>query len=42
LHIRPALGNKLIGAISQIDLHNLYAQMFERGLSARNREVSPS
>src|ERR1700722_12961983 len=35
LHIRPVLGSRLIGTISQIDLQSLYAQMFERGLSAR-------
>ena len=35
LYIRPVLGNRLIGAINQIDIQSLYARMFERGLSAR-------
>ena len=35
LNIRPVLGSRLIGTISQIDMQSLYAQMFERGLSAR-------
>ena len=40
LHIRPVLGSRLIGSISQIDLQSLYAQMFERGLSARTIEYT--
>ena len=34
------LGSRLIGTISQIDLQSLYAQMFERGLSARTIEYT--
>jgi len=40
LHIRPVLGSRLIGAMSQIDIHSLYAQMFESGLSARAIEYT--
>jgi integrase len=40
LHIRPVLGSRLIGTISQVDLQSLYAQMFERGLSARTIEYT--
>jgi integrase len=40
LHIRPSLGSRLIGNISQIDIQILYAQMFERGLSARTIEYT--
>lgn len=40
LYIRTALGSRLIGTISQIDIQNLYAQMFERGLSARTIEYT--
>jgi integrase len=40
LYIRPALGCRLIGTVSQIDIQNLYAQMFERGLSARTIEYA--
>lgn len=40
LYIRPALGSRLIGTISQIDVQSLYAQMFERGLSARTIEYT--
>ena len=40
LHIRPALGGRLIGTISQIDIQSLYAQMFKRGLSARTIEYT--
>ena len=40
LHIRPVLGSRLISTISQIDLQSLYAQMFERGLSARTIEYT--
>jgi integrase len=34
------LGSRLIGTISQVDLQSLYAQMFERGLSARTIEYT--
>ena len=40
LYIRLALDSRLIGTISQIDVQNLYAQMFERGLSARTIEYT--
>jgi hypothetical protein len=40
LHIRPVLGSRLIGTICQIDIQSLYAQMFERGLSARTIEYT--
>jgi integrase len=40
LYIRPILGTRLIGAIGQIDMQELYAQMFERGLSARTIEYT--
>jgi integrase len=40
LHIRPVLGSRLIGTINQVDLQSLYAQMFERGLSARTIEYT--
>jgi hypothetical protein len=40
LHIRPVLGSRLIGTICQVDLQRLYAQMFERGLSARTIEYT--
>jgi len=40
LHIRPVLGIRLIGTISQIDLQTLYARMCERGLSARTVEYT--
>ena len=40
LHIRPVLGSRLIGTICQVDLQSLYAQMFERGLSARTIEYT--
>jgi hypothetical protein len=39
LHIRPVLGSRLIAAMSQIDIQSLYAQMFARGLSAREHRV---
>ena len=38
LYIRPVLGGRLIGTIGQIDMQELYAQLFERGLSARALE----
>jgi integrase len=40
LYIRPALGGRLIGTLSQIDIQNLYAQMFEHGLSAGTIEYA--
>jgi integrase len=40
LYIRPVLGTRLIGAIGQIDMQELYSQMFERGLSARTIEYT--
>jgi len=40
LHIRPVLGNRLIGTISQIDIQSLYARMSERSLSARPIEYT--
>jgi hypothetical protein len=40
LHIRRVLGSRLIGTICQVDLQSLYAQMFERGLSARTIEYT--
>jgi integrase len=40
LNIRPVLGSRLIGTITQIDMQSLYAQMFERGLSARTIEYT--
>jgi integrase len=40
LNIRPVLGSRLIGTITQIDMQSLYAQMLERGLSARTIEYT--
>jgi integrase len=40
LYIRPTLGGRLIGTLSQIDIQNLYDQMFERGLSPRTIEYA--
>ncbi|MGI8746643.1 MAG: tyrosine-type recombinase/integrase [Bryobacteraceae bacterium] len=40
LHIRPILGARPIGAITQFDIQSIYAQMFERGLSARTIEYT--
>jgi integrase len=40
LHIRPLLGSRLIGTVSEIDIQSLYVQMFERGLSARTIEYT--
>jgi len=40
LHIRPSLGARPIGAITQFDIQSIYAQMFERGLSARTIEYT--
>jgi integrase len=34
------LGSRLIGTICEVDLQSLYAQMFERGLSARTIEYT--
>jgi integrase len=38
LHIRPSLGARPIGAITQFDIQSVYAQMFNRGLSPRTIE----
>ena len=40
LYIRPVLGARLIGTIEQMEMQELYAQMFERGLSARTIEYT--
>ena len=40
LHIRPVLGTRPLGAIVQFDIQSIYAQMFERGLSARTIEYT--
>ena len=40
LHVRPALGARPLGAISQYDIQVLYAGMIERGLSARTVEYT--
>jgi integrase len=40
LYIRPVLGTRLIGTIGQMDMQGLYANMFERGLSARTIEYT--
>jgi integrase len=40
LYIRPVLGTRLIGTIGQMEMQELYAQMFERGLSARTIEYT--
>lgn len=40
LHIRPVLGTRPLGAIVQYDIETIYAQMFERGLSARTIEYT--
>jgi integrase len=40
LHIRPSLGARPIGAVTQFDIQSIYAQMFERGLSARTIEYT--
>lgn len=40
LHIRPSLGPKSLGAITQFDIQSVYAQMFERGLSPRTIEYT--
>ena len=38
LHIRPTLGTKSLGAVTQFDIQRIYAEMFGRGLSARTIE----
>lgn len=40
LHIRPVLGARPLGSISQYDIQVLYAEMIERGLSARTVEYT--
>ena len=40
LHIRPRLGARPIGAITQFDIQSVYAQMFNRGLSPRTIEYT--
>jgi integrase len=40
LHIRPSLGARPLGAITQFDIQRLYAQMFNRGLSPRTIEYT--
>src|SRR5665213_2284814 len=40
LNIRPVLGTRPLGAIVQFDIQSVYAQMFERGLSARTIEYT--
>jgi len=40
LHIRPCLGARPIGAITQFNIQSLYAQMFNRGLSSRTIECT--
>jgi integrase len=40
LHIRPSLGTRPIGAITQFDIQSVYAQMFNRGLSPRTIEYT--
>jgi integrase len=39
-HIRPALGMRPLGAITQFDIQSIYARTFERGLSARTIEYT--
>ena len=40
LQLRPVLGTRPLGAIVQFDIQSIYAQMFERGLSARTIEYT--
>jgi len=40
LHIRPTLGTKPLGAVTQFDIQRIYAEMFGRGLSARTIEYT--
>jgi integrase len=40
LHIRPCLGARPLGAITQFDTESLYAQKFNRGLSPRTIEYT--
>jgi integrase len=39
-HIRPCLGARPLGAITQFDIQSLYAQMINRGLSPRTIEYT--
>jgi hypothetical protein len=40
LHIRPCLGARPLGAITQFDIQSVYAQMFNHGLSPRTIEYT--
>lgn len=40
LHIRPTLGTRPLGTITQFDIQSVYAQMSERGLSPRTIEYT--
>jgi hypothetical protein len=40
LHIRPCLGARPLGAITQFDIQSVYARMFNRGLSPRTIEYT--
>lgn len=40
LHIRPTLGTRLLGTITQFDIQSVYAQMSARGLSPRTIEYT--
>ena len=40
LHIRPCVGARPLGAITQFDIQSVYAQMFNRGLSPRTIEYT--
>jgi integrase len=40
LHVRPCLGTRPLGAITQFDIQSIYAQMFNRGLSPRTIEYT--
>lgn len=40
LYIRPVIGTRLTGTIGQMEMQELYAKMFERGLSARTIEYT--
>lgn len=40
LYIRPAVGAKPLGAITQFDIQSVYAQRLERGLSPRTIEYT--
>lgn len=39
-HIRPALGTRTLGAITQFEIQSIYAQTLERGLSPRTIEYT--